>query len=289
MPTPQTNAKLTVDIPTRAADDNQGLVDTTIDEVLLPSLDDGLTLLDVEGERGVAVVQSLVVDHLLMHNGPAFWIDSKGFATTATFHRITPSQRLLDRVHVARAFTPFQHYTAIDDLLAVVDRTIQTALENAPRTSGARALEGEVTPSLLVVPALDYQYRDDALARDHANTLLARTLARMRQYAAAYDVPVLVTRTRMDGFTAPIERAVDHELVCAQTKQGPRFTGEEFETLVYPVSGGLYQTTFAYWRQVLGERARQAEIELGGASRDSGVDGPSISVDPLVDAIGPRL
>lgn len=289
MPDLRSDATLTVDVPTRDADDNRTLVDTSIDEVLLPSLEEGLTLLDVEGDRGVAVLQSLVVDHLLMHDGPAFWLDSRGFATTTTFHRITPSRRLLDRVHVARAFTPYQHYTAMDDLPAAIDRTIQTAVGDALRTSGARDLEGEVTPSLLVVPALDAQYRDETLAGTHAETLLARTLARLQQYAVAYDVAVLVTRTATDEFTAPIERAVDHELVCERTKVGPRFTGEEFETLVYPVEGGLYQTTFAYWRQVLGARAHQADIELGDPSEERGVEGPSISVDPFVDAMGPRL
>ncbi len=43
---------------------------------------------------------------------------------------------------------------------------------------------------------------------------------------------------------------------------GPRFVGNEFETLVYPVDdGAYYQTTFAYWRQLLATRATQVGIE----------------------------
>jgi len=34
--------------------------------MLLPQLDDGITLLDVEGGRGVPILQSLVLDHLLL-------------------------------------------------------------------------------------------------------------------------------------------------------------------------------------------------------------------------------
>jgi len=62
--------------------------------MLLPQLDDGITLLDVEGGRGVPILQSLVLDHLLLlHDGPAFWVDANGHATTATLAQISPSQR----------------------------------------------------------------------------------------------------------------------------------------------------------------------------------------------------
>jgi hypothetical protein len=43
---------------------------------------------------------------------------------------------------------------------------------------------------------------------------------------------------------------------------GPRFVGDDFETLVYPVDGGTYyQTTFAYWQQLLVARAKHVGIE----------------------------
>jgi len=45
--------------------------------MLLPQLDDGITLLDVEGGRGVPILQSLVLDHLLLNDGPAFWVGRK--------------------------------------------------------------------------------------------------------------------------------------------------------------------------------------------------------------------
>ena len=107
----QTSDQLAVDQPTRGADRNRSLTDQadlTTDEMLLPSLDDGITLLDVEGSRGVPILQSLVLDHLLFHDGPAFWVDANGHATT-TLAQIAPSRRLLDRIHVARGFTAYQH------------------------------------------------------------------------------------------------------------------------------------------------------------------------------------
>ena len=73
-----TSNRFTVDQPTRGADRNQILADQAdpaTNETLLPSLDDGITLLDVEGGRCVPILQSLVLDHLLMHDGPAVWVD----------------------------------------------------------------------------------------------------------------------------------------------------------------------------------------------------------------------
>jgi len=108
--------RLAADQPTRGADRNQALADQTdptTEEMLLPQLDDGITLLDVEGGRGVPILQSLVLDHLLLNDGPAFWVDANGHATTATLAQISPSQRLLDRIHVARGFTAYQHYGAV--------------------------------------------------------------------------------------------------------------------------------------------------------------------------------
>jgi len=85
--------RLAADQPTRGADRNQALADQTdptTEEMLLPQLDDGITLLDVEGGRGVPILQSLVLDHLLLNDGPAFWVDANGHATTATLAQISP-------------------------------------------------------------------------------------------------------------------------------------------------------------------------------------------------------
>ncbi len=111
--------RMAADKPTRGADRNLGLAeqaDPATEAMLLPSLDDGITLLDVEGGRGVPILQSLVLDHLLLHEGPAFWVDATGHTTTTTLAQIAPSQRLLNRIHVARGFTVYQHYGAVCQL-----------------------------------------------------------------------------------------------------------------------------------------------------------------------------
>lgn len=262
--------------PTRGADRNQwALTDDAsqpTEDVLLPSLEAGMTLLDIDGGRGVPFVHSLVLDHLLLSDGPAFWIDARGYATTTTLARLAPSQRLLARIHVARGFTAYQHYGALCDLPTAVNQYVtHAATSDSVEAQRDRALTrpdrdpdtSPQTPALIVAPALDAQYRaDDTLSGKHAETLQARALARLSQYAHGYDIPVLITRTQDDEFTTALESATAHHLRCEQTSLGPRFVCEEFETLVYPVGdGAYYQTTFAYWRQLLSTRADQVGLE----------------------------
>ena len=265
-----TSNRLAVDQPTRGADRNRILADQAdpaTDDMLLPSLDKGITLLDVEGSRGVPILQSLVLDHLLLHDGPAFWVDANGHATTTTLARIAPSRRLLDRIHVARGFTAYQHYGAVCDLPTAVNTEIQSSSAESGTTGRRTASRDEDTsphtPALIVAPAVDAQYRaDDTLSDTHAKTLHARTLARLVTYADGYDIPVLVTRNERNEFTEPIATVADHHLECEQTRMGPRVVGEDFETLIYPVDdGAYYQTTFAYWRQLLAARATQVGVE----------------------------
>ena len=297
--------RMAADKPTRGADRNRTLADQAdpaTEAMLLPSLDDGITLLDIDGGRGVPILQSLVLDHLLLHDGPAFWVDANGHATTTTLAQITPSQRLLDRIHVARGFTAYQHYGAVDDLPTAVNQAIQksTAVTSTSdrHSMGQDDDSSPHTPSLIVTPAVNAQYRsDETLSEQHAETLQARTLARLATYADSYDIPVLVTRSTIDEFTAAVATAANHHLECEQTRMGPRLVGDEFETLVYPVDdGSYYQTTFAYWRQLLATRATQVGLEpatppsstsrpaVVGTSVTADGETTSLTASPLLDA-----
>ena len=301
-PTPASK-RVSVDRPARGADHNRELVkqsDQANENVLLPSLEADVTLLDIDGGRGVPVLQSLVLDHLLMHDGPAFWVDANGYATTTGLARLTPSHRLLDRINVARGFTAYQHYGAVCALRTAVNQSIQQSTADTGtdgrQSTGRDGNSSPLTPSLVVVPAIDAQYRtDDTLGQRQAKTLQARTLARLVTYADGYDVPVLVTRSTADAFTAPVETAADQQLACERTRMGPRFVGDEFETLVYPVDDGTqYQTTLAYWRQLLAARATRAGVEPtapstptpGGVGTGVTAEGETVSpsTDPLLDA-----
>ena len=94
----------------------------------------------------------------------------------------------------------------------------------------------------------------------------------------------------------PVARAANHHLECDHTRMGPWIRGKDFETLVYPVDdGAYYQTTFAYWRQLLEASAAQVGVEPtatplrstpNGVGKGVTVDEESVAVevDPLLNA-----
>lgn len=197
----------------------------------LPSLDAGIQLLEVDGEpRGP--LHTLVVDQILTRQGSAYWVDTEGHATTQPLARIAPDPRVLDRIQVARGFTPFQHYGLVDNLHHEVDEDT----------------------ALIVVPALDAFYREDDLYHGEGEAMLVRVLAMLARCGREYDVPVLVTRSRNDEFAAPIKASAATTIECQSTAQGPRFVADNFETLVYPASHGQIQTTLAFWHRILEAR-----------------------------------
>ena len=199
----------------------------------LPELDAGLQLLDVAGDNKVTgPLHALVLDHLLLNDGTAVWVDASGHAVSQSLASLAPSLRLLDRIHVARGFTAQQHYDRI------------------------RAIPEQVADdtSLVVCPALDHFYRETETYADEGEDLFLRVLATLAGVADRHDVPVLVTRSKQGSFSDPLEAAATELLRCEQTKFGPRFIGEEFETLVYPMEDGTVQTTLAFWRRVLDAR-----------------------------------
>lgn len=202
----------------------------------LPALRPGIRLLETD-ERSVSILHALVLDHQLMHDGATYWVDSRGHATTTSLARLAPSQRMLDRIQIARGFTAFQHFSLVEDLDAYIDETT----------------------SLVVVPVVDYPYRGDNLQRGEPEDMLEGVLTRLDEIAVANDVPVLVTRQKGDELTTPIATLAEERIVCERTRFGPRFSADDFETLVYPVGDGWFQTTIAYWREVLEARIKAAE------------------------------
>lgn len=211
----------------------------------LPDLDPGVTLL--ESDDPITPLHSLVVDHLLINGGDGYWVDSHGHARTDTLTDVAPSDRILDRIDVVRGFTPQQHH----ELVATLS-------------------ERRIDPSLVVAPAVDGQYRDDSLRSDEATDLLLRTLARLAGLAREHDCPVLVTRARDDELSETVSETASQTVRCQSTPLGPRFEGDEFETLVYPQEDGWVQTTLAFWAEVL--RAREplyadapTEVTIHGA------------------------
>jgi len=196
----------------------------------LPRLTPGRWLLETP-DRDLVSLHSLVIDHLLLEDGTAVWIDARGHGRTQLLRELAPSPRILDRIRIARGFTAFQHAAIVE--------------------SAADELDDETT--LLVAPALDSLYRDDVRGVD-PQELLLRTVARLARYAREYDLPVLLTRSGTDRLGRPVAAVADERIEVERTQFGPRFVADEFETLVYPSTRGPVQTTLAFWRRVLAAR-----------------------------------
>jgi hypothetical protein len=215
----------------------------------LPDLDPGITLLDVESGADSAI-HALTVDHILRSGGEACWVDPGTHARTGPLVEVAPSARVLDRIHVARGFTPFQHLALLDSLPDILtDRT-----------------------ELVVVPAVDRYYRDDDLLADEGQEMLLAGVAALASVGREHDVPVLLTRTAADRFSEPVATAATETLACESTPFGPRFHAGDEETLVYPVGGGRWvQTTLSFWAEI---------IEARRSLYDAGADDPAGAAPP---------
>lgn len=204
----------------------------------LPELDAGIRLLDVVGyDRATAALHSLVLDHLLLNEGTAVWVDAGSHAVTQSLASIAPSMRILDRIHVARGFTANQHYELVRELRKQVDEDT----------------------SLIICPAFDQLYREAETYADEGEDLMLRAIATIASLANRHEIPVLVTHSKRDPFSEPLDAAAKETIRCEQTKFGPRFVGEEFETLVYPMEDGTGQTTLTFWKRVLEARVSVQE------------------------------
>ncbi|WP_227380005.1 hypothetical protein [Haladaptatus halobius] len=197
----------------------------------LPTLDSGVTLLETD-ERATGALQSLVLDHLLLGGGSAIWIDVHGHGTTQLLSRIAPSIRVLDRIRTARAFTAWQHQSLCQDLI--------------PELTDVTAV--------VVLPAFEWFYRSEELSRGDGERMLAAAVDLIGEIVDTFDVSVLMTQHTDDALTDSIQECAADVIRCEQTPYGPRFSGDEYETLVYPLDNGMVQTTLAFWQQVLTTR-----------------------------------
>ena len=207
----------------------------------LPALEPGVTLVDVADDLGVTPVQALLLDHVLGGDGRAYWVDGANRANTTRLRELTPADRVLDRIDVARGFTAHQHTSLLDRL--------------------AGRLDTRDPPSLVVATGLDGMYRAADVDGELAEQMFIRAIASIARIERVHNVPVIVTRCREDDFSRPLRRAAGTHLQCRATPFGPRFEDAvgDMETLVYHTEDGWMQTTLAYWREVLEHRARMHE------------------------------
>ncbi|MFB6072430.1 MAG: hypothetical protein ABEJ88_05615 [Halobacterium sp.] len=194
-------------------------------EDALPTLDAGVTLLRGGDRTAVAALAAAEIER---GDGLARWVDARNHASTHVLTDVARTDRVLDRVRVARAFTAHQHHALVRQLVADARRPT----------------------SLVVAPAVDDLYRDDDLLASEAETLREATLSTLAALADARGVPVLVTATDPGDVAAH----ADHEVDVEPTRFGPRFDAGDEQTDAYWTRGG-WQTTIPYWVDLVGRVA----------------------------------
>jgi hypothetical protein len=245
--------------------------DETVPVPELPELEGGVYLLDPDADgpraRRSAVhrpLQGLALDTALTAGGDIVWIDTQSHATTHALASVAPSPRALDRVHVARAFTTHQHHTLVEQ----VGRWLRGG------DAGPFGAPGTGDPAVIVCPAVDALYRGGELSTEASRAMLCRTIAILGSLARERSIPVVLTRTREDEYTAPIARA-STTISLVETEFGARFNCDalDFETLAYPVGHGHLQTTLTFWQDVLA--TRHPEVADTTETGESGPTTPS--------------
>lgn len=196
----------------------------------LPGLDDGIRLLETE-DRARYAIHALVLDHALGEQSDVYWIDANAMASGHPLTKLAPSERVLESVLVSRAQTSYQHFSLIERVLELV----------------------QDDTALLVGTGFDRFYREHDRGHENGQDAMLRSLARVARASRDHDFPVLLTRCRSDEFSQPLETAAESIIEYEESKMGPRFVSEDFETLVYPRRGG-FQTTLAYWQRILAAR-----------------------------------
>ena len=198
-----------------------------------PTLEPGVTTLI--GDRRSTAPHRIALATLRAEHGQAIWIDAGDTASTYTLHTVAQSARQLDGIAIARAWTAYQHHTLVKQAISRV----------SSRTR------------LLVAPNVCSLYRDNDLAEDEANQLLAATLRLLAELAETVSIPVLVTARESES--AVLEPLADHELIYKQTVVGDIILDPTDKTTGYH-GHGWWQTTIPYWVDLLGERADSVRI-----------------------------
>ena len=194
-----------------------------------PTLKPGVTLLSRPSTRSAAL-QQLVVGQLDGPSTRTLWVDARNNASTYALYDYTSSDRVVDGIRVARAFTAYQHHSLVRSL---VDRASSTT-------------------DLVVVPCTASLYQDDDVPDHVASGLLSASLALLSELAHTYDLPVVVTTPATDsGLHGHVVDAADRTVDARQTSQGLRFDGDDTETTVY-YRDGYFQTTIPYWVDLCG-------------------------------------
>jgi len=212
------------------------------DKRTLPTLKKGINILRTDME-GLEALHSMVINQILLFGGEAAWIDTGSMCSTHLMSGLSPTENLLDRITVARAFTPYQHFSLVEKLPEMINRDTE----------------------LLVVPLANLLYSEDVLNRREGRRLFLRAMEKIGRTAKQHSISVLMTEDPFRELRLPFRNG--KELRCKKTKMGVRFESENFQTLTY-TGPGYIQTTLMLWELLLKQTYRIKKKEVIGNGKN---------------------
>lgn len=185
------------------------------------------------GKNSSEALHSLVINQLLLFGGKAVWLDTGNMCSTHLFSRLTPSTSILDRVDVARAFTPYQHYSLSEKVSEIADRDTE----------------------LLVVPLANHLY-DEMRNNEEGREMLFEAMKNIEKVGKKNSLAVLLTESDQTDLKLPLR---DPSVIeCRRTDMGIRFRTDSFKTLTY-TGPGYIQTTLMLWELLLKQTLQQTK------------------------------
>ncbi len=202
---------------------------------LLPELQEGVTRMQYSGSR--PVFQLFTAYEAL--NGNCVWIDVENHSSTYALADVA-GEDVLDRVSIGRAFTPFQHHQLCMDIEEFIDEDTE----------------------LVAMPSVNGLYEDGQINTEEAEELLEEGLKHVREVAEEKGLKVLISNSdKAEGELEYLTGVYSQNFVSVkETGEGLRFSGSEFQTLIYPDSGVL-QTTIPLWMRKAGGETEDGKDE----------------------------
>lgn len=201
----------------------------------VPTLSPGLTYLDCDDPRSGSLYH-LALTTLAERGGHAYVVDARNTALTYRFFEHDHADALLGDIHLARAFTAYQHHTLLRDVLerAIAETTV------------------------IVLPCVGSLYGDDDLSSPEARALFDDVLSYLQ--VLSRDNRAVIVTAGTEPFSTRVDEHADTTVVARQTDFGTAFSTEGFETTLYH-GPGYWQTTIPYWVELLGAQGRQELLE----------------------------
>jgi hypothetical protein len=175
----------------------------------------------------------LVSKELDGRNATAVWIDSKNESSTYALSSFG-SQTIMEKVHIGRAFTPFQHHRLIHQLEEFVQENTE----------------------ILVLPNIDFLYLDGQVKEWEAEELFQEAWQKLLEVKEEHGLKVLVSLASKNSALSYAVIGDSHNKIQVETTQeGWKYDSEDFEQYAYR-DGREVQTTVPYWHQKTSETVK---------------------------------